>query len=456
MQNDSKQDKRIYTLSEEKPAKAVIALGVPLIMGMFIMVLYNLVDTYFISLMGDDYKLAAVNLAYPIMMISVAVSNMIGAGASSLIARCLGAGQKGRAEQTLTAGFVLTVIDSAVIAVTGLAFLPQVVKLLGAKESTFAYTEDYVMILLIGSLFTMGSYTISALLRSEGSVRLSIVGMIAGTIANIGLDPLFIFTFGLGVKGAAAATVIGNGVSLGISLYFYLSGKTMLKPRARFIRLQKETAGEIFRVGIPATLETLLTSTAYIINNNLAVAYGELTVTAVGIAQKIMTLGNYIYQGFASGTQPIMGYNYGAKNYKRMLSVLRSGVMVVSMTELAVMIAYGTLAPLLIGIFSKTPEVVETGAKALRAIMCILPFVGATSMSRMSFQAMGKPKHAFTITLIRQLILYIPLQLLLNHIFGFSGMIWAQPMTEVIMMCVSLLLLYKVIRREAANGADSQ
>ena len=452
MQSISKEDKRIFILSREKPAKAVVKLGVPLIFGMFIMVLYNLVDTYFIGLMNDDYRLAAVNLAYPVMMITVAVSNTVGAGASSLIARSLGAGEEDRAEQTLTTGFVLTGISSLIVTAGGLVFLPQIVRGLGAKSNTFGYTSEYVSVLLIGSLLTMGSYTVGALLRSEGSVKLSVAGMIAGTAANIALDPLFIFAFGMGIRGAAAATVLGNGISLGVSLFFYLSGRTLLRPRRRFIRPAWAVVKEIFSVGIPAALETLLTSAAYIVNNNLAVDYGELTVAAMGVSQKIMSLGSYIYQGFASGTQPIMGYNYGAKNYRRMLSVLRAGVLVVSITELAVMTAYGILAPQLIGIFSDTEEVVTLGARVLRTLMCILPFVGATSMCRMSFQAMGKPGYAFAITLIRQLFLYVPLLLLLDHIFAFSGMLWAQPVTEVIMMTVSVALLYRTIRREAQTA----
>jgi Na+-driven multidrug efflux pump len=206
---------------------------------------------------------------------------------------------------------------------------------------------------------------------------------------------------------------------------------------------------------VPATLETLLTSAAYIVNNNLAVAYGELTVAAMGIAQKILSLGNYIYQGFAAGTQPIMGYNYGAANYRRMKDVLRAGILVVSGTELCIMAAYGIFAPQLIGIFTDSPEVIATGSRVLRTIMCILPFVGAVSMSRMSFQAMGKPQYAFVITLVRQFFLYIPLLLLLNRLFGFGGMIWAQPVTEMIMMAVSVSLLAGVIRREDLAGRKS-
>ena len=170
----------------------------------------------------------------------------------------------------------------------------------------------------------------------------------------------------------------------------------------------------------------------------------------MGIAQKILSLGNYVYQGFAAGTQPIMGYNYGAKNYRRMIDVLKAGVMVCSGTELCIMAVYGIFAPQLIGIFTDSAEVIATGSRVLRTIMWILPFVGAVSMSRMSFQAMGKPQYAFAITLVRQLFLYVPLLLVLNRVFGFGGMIWAQPVTEFIMMTVSLTLLYRVIRGQEA------
>ncbi len=445
----NKEDKRIFTLSEEKPVKAVVKMGVPLIAGMFIMVLYNLVDTYFIGLMHDDYQLAAVNLAYPVMMITIAVSNMIGTGSSSLIARSLGADDREKANHTLTVGFMLTVINSMIVAAVGLIFLQSIVQGLGAKDNTTIYTEQYVRIILLGSLFTMGNYTFGQLLRSEGSVKYSIVGMIVGTIVNIILDPIFIFTLHLQIQGAAIATIIGNGCGMAVSLLFYIRGKTLLKPALKYIKPTAEILKEIFWVGVPASLETLLTSAAYIVNNNLAVGYGELTVAAMGIAQKVLSLGSYIYQGFAAGTQPIMGYNYGAKNYTRMMNVLKAGVMVVSGTELVLMGLYGIFAPLLIGIFTESAEVILIGTMVLRTLMFILPFVGAVSMCRMSFQAMGKPQYAFGITLVRQLILYVPLLLLLNYIFGLGGMLWAQPVTEMIMMVSSIFLLYGVIRKES-------
>ena len=443
-----KEDKRIYTLSREKEAKAVIKMGVPLIAGMFIMVLYNLTDTYFIGLMRDDYQLAAVNLAYPVMMISIAISNMVGTGASSLIARSLGEDDIKKASRTLTTAFLLTFLMSLVLSAAGLIFLGPIVKRLGAQANTAAYTSQYVRVILLGSLFTMGNYTLGQLLRGEGSVRYSIAGMIVGTVVNIILDPLFIFTFGMEIRGAAIATILGNAAGMAASLLFYLRKKTLLQPSAAYIRPEKSILKEIFLVGIPASLETLLTSAAYIVNNNLAVSYGELTVAAMGIAQKILSLGNYIYQGFAAGTQPIMGYNYGSRNYGRMLRILRAAVLVTSCTELCVMAVYGIFAPQLIGLFTDSGEVIATGSRVLRTLMFILPFVGAVSICRMSFQAMGKPQYAFGITLVRQLILYVPLLLLFNRLFAFNGMIWAQPVTELIMMIASVTLLRGYLKRE--------
>ena len=444
--DNRKEDKRLYTLREQAPAKAVVSMGVPLIAGMCIMVLYNLVDTFFIGLLRDDYQLAAVNLAYPVMMVMIAVSNMVGAGCSSLIARSMGAGDMDKARHTLTTGFVLTVINSAIVAGAGLLLLPQIAAGLGAMENTIVFTQQYVGILLAGSLFTMGNYTIGQLLRSEGSAKYSIIGMVLGTVVNIVLDPVFIFVLGMEIRGAAVATVLGNAAGLVVSLLLYARGKTLLVPAKRFLKPTGDILREVYWVGVPASLETLLTSAAYIVNNHLAVSYGELTVAAM--------LGNYIYQGFAAGTQPIMGYNYGAANFRRMLDVLKAGILVVSGTEVCVMLLCGLFAPFWIGLFTESPEVIATGAKVLRAVMWILPFVGAVSMSRMSFQAMGKPQYAFGITVMRQLVLYIPLLLLLNRTFGFDGMIWAQPVTEVIMMAVSVSLLVRTIRRESLKSKE--
>lgn len=278
-------------------------------------------------------------------------------------------------------------------------------------------------------------------------------GMVVGTLVNTALDPLLIFALDMQIRGAAVATVLSNIAGVGVSLLYYWRGKTLLRPSTDKIRPTPEILREIYWVGVPASLETLLTSAAYMVNNNLAVGYGELTVAAMGIAQKVLSLGSYIYQGFASGTQPIMGYSYGAGNFPRMRAVLRAGVTEVTMTEAALMLLYGIFAPQLIGIFTGSAEVIMIGTKVLRRLMFILPFVGTVSMCRMSFQAMGMPQFAFGITLVRQLVLYIPLLLILNRMFGFGGMLFAQPVTEAVMMAASLTLLIHVICKKIQNQA---
>jgi len=440
------EDKRIILMRDAKPVKAVLSMSIPVILGMFIMIFYNLVDTFFIGLLNDDYKLAATNLAYPVMMVCIAVSSMVGTGGASYIARSLGAKKMDRASHTLTLGIIIVFLCSVIISVFGLVFSDRLIKMLGASNETFLFTKQYVCILLIGCFFIMGSFAIGQLLRSEGSAVLSVVGMMAGTIANIILDPLMILYFDWGIRGAAIATVLGNAISVIFFSYFYFFRKTLLRPAKKYIKFDADIIKEIFWVGVPATLEQLLASAAYIVNNNLASAYGDLTLAATGISSKIMTFGNYIYQGFSAGCQPLMGYNYGAKNFKRMGSLMKTGMSITCGVECFIMIIIGIFAPYLVMIFSRSEYVVTIGAQVLRASMLCLPFIGATAISRSTFQAMGKPQNALIITVLRQLILYIPLLFILNYFFQFSGLIHAQPLTEAIIMFFAVSFLWNSIR----------
>ncbi|MBO6259808.1 MAG: MATE family efflux transporter [Lachnospiraceae bacterium] len=449
-------DKRIYTLSSEKPVVAVLKTGVPLVLGMFVMVFYNLVDTFFIGKLNDDYQMAAVNLGYPVMMIMIAVGNMVGTGGSSVIARFLGAGDTDKAEHTLCMGYVLTLVNSLALGAAGLLFLQPLVSVLGAAENTFGYTADYVSVLLAGGFFLMGNYTFGQLMRAEGSVKYSMIGMMTGAVANIVLDPIFIFGLSMGVKGAAVATVFGNAAGSAVMVFLYIIRKTILKFHAVNFRPDFGLIMEIYRVGIPASLETAFSAATFVVLNNLAVDYGELAVAGMGISQKVMSFGSYIYQGFAAGLQPLMGYNCGAKNFDRMLKLLKANVLVTGAVEIVVMVIFGIFAPVIIGRFTINPVVIRYGCRVLRANMFILPFVGATSSSRATFQSMGKPLYALGITIVRQGVLYIPLLLLMNTLFDFYGLIWAQPVTELITMIGALVLMTGFLKSARNNVQDLQ
>lgn len=438
---DTAPDKRIYTMAEETPVKAVFKMGVPVTMGMLFMVIYNLVDTYFIGLLHDDYQLAAANLSYPIMMVSVAIASIVGNGGASYIARCIGAGQKDRAAHTLTMGLELIFVSGLVLTVLGTVWIDPIVTLLGAKANTFAYTKDYCLVMVLGCVFTMSNYAVGQLMRSEGSTVYSMIGMISGTVANIILDPIFIFVLDLQITGAAIATVLGNMLSTFLFLWFYFTRKTLLVPAVRYLKLNPGILKEILLVGVPNTLEQFFATAAMIVNNNLAAGYGELTVAAMGISNKIMSFGTYIYQGMAAGCQPLMGYNYGAQNYRRMKSLFKAGVAVTVSIELAIMALFGLFAPALIGTFSESEQVIAIGTVTLRTFMLMLPFVAVTTVVRSTFNAIGKPLFAFGITLVRQLVLYIPFLLLFNRLWGYSGLIHAQPTEEVLCMIFALWLM---------------
>lgn len=451
-----KEDKRIHTMAAERPVKAVLKMGIPVTVGMLFMVFYNLADTYFIGLLHDDYQLAAVNLAYPVMMVLVAIAGIVGNGGASYIARCLGAKETEKANHTLTIGFELTVLSGLALTVLGIVFLNPIVTLLGAKASTFFYTKQYVRVMFIGAVFTMGNYAIGQLLRSEGSTTYSMIGMVAGTAANIILDPIFIFGFKLEILGAAIATILGNIIGILVFLYYYARRKTLLRPSAKLLKLDKAIIGEIMWVGIPHTLEQFFTTAALLVNNNLAAAYGGLTVAAMGVSGKLMSFGNYIYQGFAAGCQPLMGYNYGAGNYRRMRSLIKAGIGVTTVIELGVIALYGLTAPFLIGLFTDSAEVISVGAKTLRAAMLMLPFVSVTSLTRNTYNAIGKPFYAFGITVIRQLALYIPFLLLFNSLWGYNGLICAQPAEELLCAVISWSILTHTFRKLEQREHESR
>ena len=448
---DINKDKRIRILSSETPVKAVWKMGAPVTMGMLFMVAYNLTDTYFIGLLHDDYHLAASNLAYPVMMILIAISGIVGNGGASYIARCMGAGKIKEARHTLTIGFEMILISGLVLGAAGLIFLHPIVRLLGAREDTFSYTARYTAVMFAGAFFSMANYAFGQLMRSEGSTFYSMVGMIAGTVANIILDPIFIFTLDLQITGAAIATVLGNVLSTLIFLWYYYKKKTLLQPSIHMLKMDRRIIGEIMVVGIPHTLEQFLSTASILVLNNLAAAYGGLTVAAMGISSKIMSFGNYIYQGMAAGCQPLMGYNYGAKNYGRMRQLVLAGIFVIDGIEIVVMILFGIFAPWLVGLFTQSPEVLAIGTRTLRAAMLILPFVGITAIVRNTYNAIGKPMQAFLITIVRQLLLYIPFLILFNQKWGYEGLIHAQPCEEFLCMIFSLILLFRMFRKLEKN-----
>ena len=294
----------------------------------------------------------------------------------------------------------------------------------------------------------MCSYALGQIIRSEGNILQSVIGLVLGKFVNIVLDPIFIFGFNMEIKGAAIATVIGQTSTLIYFIYSFMSGKTTLKINLKQIKYDKNIFKEIFTIGIPASLNQMLMGIATVIVNNVAVAYGTIVVASMGVAMKIMTIGTFIFMGFSAGCQPLVGYNYGCKNIPRVKEIIKKGIIITSMIGLTLVLIFGIFTKPIIGLFSNDTKVIEEGVKILRALMLSLPFVGGQMISTTAAQSMGRAVVAFILSISRQGLVYIPLLIILNKAFGLSGFIYAQPMADVIMLTFSSILLFKVILKD--------
>ncbi|MDM8129506.1 MATE family efflux transporter, partial [Paraclostridium benzoelyticum] len=393
------EDKKIRLLRDEKVSKAILKLSIPMVMGMMIQVLYNLVDTYFIGMLNDANQLAAANISLPVFMMLMAIAGIIGSGSSSYISRCLGNKDYEEANKTISIATGILIIMSIIVMIAGIFMSPNIAKGLGANDATFNYTYKYIFIMFIGAIPVMCSYALGQLLRSEGNIMQSVIGLTLGTVINIVLDPVFIFGLKMEITGAAIATIIGQTSTLIYFMYAFLKGKTTLKINLKKFKYDKNIFKEIFTIGVPASLNQMLMGVATVIVNNIAVGYGTLTVAGMGVAMKIMTIGTFVFMGFSAGCQPLVGYNYGCNNIPRVKEIIKKGIIITSMIGLILALIFGVFANSLIGLFTSEPEVINKGTIILRALIISLPFVGGQMISTTSAQSMGKVVVAFILSI---------------------------------------------------------
>lgn len=444
-------DKNIDLLSNQPVYKAIIKLSIPMIMGMMVQVFYNLVDTYFIGMLGDANQLAAANIALPIFMLLMGIASIIGTGASSYISRCLGKKDYEQANKTTSISAGLLLLIAIVVTVLGIMFCKPLVKALGASGNTYEYTYQYVSIMLVGAIGVMGNFAFGQLLRAEGNAMKSMMGMVIGTVLNLILDPIFIFKFNLGVSGAALATIIGNMVGFIYYLVCFVNGKTTLKIKIRLFSFDKKILGEVFKIGLPSSFNQILIGVATVVANNVAIQYGTQTVAGMGVATKIMMIGTFIFIGFSTGCQPIIGYSYGSSNIDRVKEVIKVGTRLTCVIGIALLGIFAFTSPILIGLFTNETQVIEKGTTILRALIWSLPFLGGQMIATTAAQSMGKAVPAMILSISRQGLLYIPLLLILNTTLGFNGFIYAQPVTDIIMRVLSSIYIAKIFSTELSN-----
>ncbi len=439
------QDKNELFASAPIP-RAVATMAIPTVLSMLVTVVYNMVDTFFVGQTGDANQVAAVSLATPVFLIIMAMGNIFGMGGSAAISRFLGMGERERVKNTSSFCFYGSLAVGVVLVIALLAGMPLVLTLIGTSANTVDFARQYLFVIALGAPLTLTGGALTNLVRAEGAAREAMFGMMLGTVVNIVLDPLMILTFGWGVAGAAIATVIGNASTLVYYLLYFTRRKSILSiaPKAFALR---GVWGTVLSIGLPASVNTLLLSLANIILNNFLSSYGDAAVAAMGVAMKANMLVVFVQIGLALGAQPLIGYNFGAKNFARMKAIMKFTMLCTVTLGLSLTALYFIATKPIIRAFIADETVVTYGVHMLRALMLSGPFLGVLFVFMNALQAMGQAIASLVLSISRQGLLFLPLLIVLNAVLQLDGIVYAQPIADVCSIALACALFVHSERR---------
>jgi putative MATE family efflux protein len=431
-------------LFEKVPvSKAVITLVIPTIISQIITVIYNMADTFFIGQMNDPNQVAAATLAMPPFVMLTGIANLFGIGGASLIARSLGTGDREKAKKCAS----FSIWSAAVLAlIYGLILYwsrPTLFPLLGTDKYTYDYCSDYFLwTITIGGVPTVLNACLAHLVRAEGYSKEASVGLALGGIMNIILDPILIFTLGLGVKGAAIATMLSNVIAV---IYFICLLRKNEDVTVINFSLKKYTVSggipkEVLLVGIPSFIMLLMGTFSNLVLNKMVVSYSNQAIAGMGIAKKIDILAFAIANGMTQGVLPLIGYNFASKNYKRMRDVIKTSFLYTLTVSIAgtLLLFFGAVP--LVRFFIDDAETVAYGQYFLKVIAITCAAISVTMMIITIFQATGKKLQPTILSLVRKGGFDIPLMFIMNSAMGSQGIPWATPISDALAMLLALLL----------------
>lgn len=426
--------------------RALLAMGLPTMIGMMINALYNLVDAYFVGGLGTS-QMGAISVAFPIGQVVVGLGLLFGNGSASYISRLLGRGDRKTADQAASTALYSSIAVGALLILCTVVFLHPLLKMLGATESILPYAEEYTRIYVVFSIFNVFNVTMNNLVTSEGAAKTTMFTLLAGAVLNIVLDPVFIYVLDFGVAGAAAATAISQIVSSLVYLGYILRKKSIFSFRIRACCFSKEIMSEILKIGIPTMVFQLLTSLSISLINFQAKEYGDSVIAGMGPVTRIFSVGSLMVFGFMKGFQPIAGYSYGAKKYERLHEAIRLSII----WSTVFCVIYGVLASLfsanIISQFTKGDlEMVRIGARALSANGLSFLLFGFYTVYSSLFLALGKGKEGFILGACRQGICFVPVILLLPLFAGVSGILYAQPAADIISAVITVFMAIRLHR----------
>lgn len=440
---EQKRNEKHKRMTEAPVKRLILAMSVPTIISMLVSSFYNMVDSVYVGHLDNTESSAAVGIAFSIMVLIQAIGFFFGHGSGNTISRDLGSKKYDEAEQMAAVGFFTPIGIGAILSILGLMFLTPLAKLLGATGTALPYTVDYLKYILIGTPFMMSALVLNNQLRLQGNAQFAMIGITTGAILNIFLDPLFIFTFGMGVGGAALATILAQFVSWLLLLIGSMQKGNIhirfkhFKPKVKFYK-------QIFKGGLPSLCRQGLTSVAVIALNWAVKDYGDSAIAAFSIVSKITAFASSALIGFGQGFQPVCGFSYGAGLYQRVKDAFIFCIKLSTIGLFIISILGYIFAPQMIALFrSEDLLLLEIGSRTLRYQCLSFPFMGVVILTNMLLQNIGKTLPASILAMARQGLCFIPVLFLLVSIFGLSGAEWAQPAADIasFLIAVPLCLL---------------
>lgn len=437
-------------LGEAPIGKLLLQYSVPAIIGMIVNALYNIVDRMFIGNIPNIGSLAitGVGITMPIMTIILAFGMLIGIGATANISLNLGKGNRPTAEKLLGNAFTLSIIVGLAIAIVGTICANPILNLFGASENTLFYAKEYLNIILLGCTFNILSFSLNSTVRADGNPKMSSLTMVIGCGTNIILDYVFIFIFNLGVKGAALATIISQAITFFIILYYYTIGNSNLKLKVENFKLKKHLVTMTFAIGIAPFATQIANSLVQVIANNALKTYGsDLAIGAMTVISSLNIVFMMPIFGINQGCQPIIGFNYGAKKYKRAKETFKYATMAACVICIIGFTIIQSFPTQIISLFNNDPKLTNLAMRGIRIYLLMMPIVGINIVATSYYQSIGKAKVSMFVSLLRQVILLIPFTIILPKFIGLDGVWAAGACADSLSVIITLILLRKEFKQ---------
>lgn len=438
--NETLDESQKYYFEEAPVIRSIFHMVLPMLLSMIATLVFNMTDGYFIGMLDNTQMMAAVTLALPISAAQMALGNFFGTGGGTFISRLLGEGNLVKSKTVSATSFYLSLLSGIVFAIIAIWAMPSMLRLVGATQSAWQYTQNYLTVLVLSSPFIIPAFTLEEIVRAEGASKVSMMGMLAGVTFNLILDPIFIFYFKLDIVGAALATVVGNVVMTATYMYYLNSKKSSLSIRMSDFSKEIAILKEMAKTGFSALLMNLFLVAICLIFNQYASPIGDHFIAGFGISQRVVQLADFIGMSFAMGSVPLIAYAYASGNHKRLKALVKTSAGLLLGITAVISLLLIVFSTGVIGLFTKDPIVIEIGQRILMAQLASTLFAGISSLLTGLFQAIGSGV-ASTIMAAARGVIFIPVIYLGNLMFGMDGVIWSMTTSEIMATAIGIGLL---------------